>query len=709
MQRPSRPLVHSCLVSLLLIVGCAIAWCGCDGNDAGKNDAGKNSLGKTPANSQPAPGRTLASKGDVKPLETPVRPPIVPKITEGSEWTKAISPWLKTSPWWYTSPEEAAKARYSNRPLGPVFAVQSDDGPKIETVDRLWLWWQDLPRDLVRATMSTRVESNIHPEDYVGPESCKECHAEQYADWSQHPHRWMNTVASEKTVRGTFSGAKISYLGGTGTFYRENDEYRMRTERGKVRRVYRITQTLGSRFFQYYIGHQVSGPKPTLHPIDVVDHVLPFGFWIEENEWVPVVHISDEMPDGKRADPYDGADQDDSFFPYYTCNHCHTTFPLGDMFIRYARLLGRHTNMRLHWRASRYLESNRPDLLNGRPVNDFTDPDAMQLFARMEQMDARRYASSLGITCEACHLGGRSHAEGRMEKPIFLPASRHILYQPFGKLPSAGRSDDNVNWVCARCHTGSRPYYANGVSTWNSTEYTDAMRGGCYSELRCIDCHDPHTATGKKWRRTPAEDDASCLRCHSKTMDSPQAIAAHTHHAPGSEGSRCMNCHMPRLNEGLQDMVRTHTIFSPTDHEMIESNQPNACNMCHADRTIDWTLRYLSQWYDASYSEAKLKEAYPNRDLPVGVSWLKNPEPHVRIVGADSLTRTKAWWATESLLESLNDPFLVNRQFTTRGLEKMMGRKLLDYGYRFYMTPQERRLPIERLRQALSSGPKTPE
>ena len=24
-----------------------------------------------------------------------------------------------------------------------------------------------------------------------------------------------------------------------------------------------------------------------------------------------------------------------------------------------------------------------------------------------------------------------------------------------------------------------------------------------------------------------------------------------------------MNCHMPRINEGLQDVVRTHMIYSP--------------------------------------------------------------------------------------------------------------------------------------------------
>jgi len=40
-----------------------------------------------------------------------------------------------------------------------------------------------------------------------------------------------------------------------------------------------------------------------------------------------------------------------------------------------------------------------------------------------------------------------------------------------------------------------------------------------------------------------------------------------------------MNCHMPKINEGINSLVRTHTIFSPTNPAMIEANRPNACNL----------------------------------------------------------------------------------------------------------------------------------
>ncbi len=46
---------------------------------------------------------------------------------------------------------------------------------------------------------------------------------------------------------------------------------------------------------------------------------------------------------------------------------------------------------------------------------------------------------------------------------------------------------------------------------------------------------------------------------------------------------------------------------------------------------------------------------------------------------------------------------LLNRQFAQVGLERMLGIDLRDFGYRFFMTPPERREPIARLRETLLS------
>ena len=49
----------------------------------------------------------------------------------------------------------------------------------------------------------------------------------------------------------------------------------------------------------------------------------------------------------------------------------------------------------------------------------------------------------------------------------------------------------------------------------------------------------------------------------------------------------------------------------------------------------------------------------------------------------------------------LDDPFLLNRQFTQQGLEDMLSVNLRDFGYRFYMTAAERKEPIGRIRASL--------
>jgi hypothetical protein len=244
---------------------------------------------------------------------------------------------------------------------------------------------------------------------------------------------------------------------------------------------------------------------------------------------------------------------------------------------------------------------------------------------------------------------------------------------------------------------GGRPTFAAGMSTWNSVEYTDAMLGSCYSQLRCIDCHSPHRALGFRWSPSADQDDAVCLKCHEKFRPAAERLA-HTHHPAGSEGARCLSCHMPRINEGLQDVVRTHMIFSPTRADMIHANHPNACNLCHTDRPIDWTLGYLKQWYGRTYDDRQIADHYPDRTRAVGPGWLKSDNPAVRLVAADAMTRVRDMKALPDLLSALDDPYLVNRQFAGMGVQRMLHMRLADFGYRFYLDREQRREPLARLR-----------
>jgi hypothetical protein len=155
---------------------------------------------------------------------------------------------------------------------------------------------------------------------------------------------------------------------------------------------------------------------------------------------------------------------------------------------------------------------------------------------------------------------------------------------------------------------------------------------------------------------------------------------------------------MPRLNEGLSDVVRTHMIYSPTRADMVHAGQPNACNLCHTDRPIDWTLAHFKDWYGKAYDDRKVAAGYPHRADAACLGWLRNPHEPTRLVAAAALTRQKDVKALPALLDMLNDPFLVNRQFTAGGLERMLGIRLADHGYRFYQMRTERREPLTAVR-----------
>jgi len=570
---------------------------------------------------------------------------------------------------------------------------------------RLTNWYTPVPDEIRDGSVKTGTDSNILPKDYAGAETCKKCHEQNYEDWSRHPHGRMNALANESTVLGDFSGnASIEFLGGTVSFYQEQDQYRMKLVRGDIRRVYDVTQTIGSRFQQAYVGKVIDGPERTRNELYTVDHVLPFMYWLDREEWHPFELGRKYVPTEERIDPYTATTVGaEGYQPYANrCSVCHTTYAMGDALIRKRKLLGRVAPVSMDFSATDYMKEVHPELIS-RGLRKYPNASIAGRASLMEMyhMEGPEHAVNLGISCEACHLGARHHAEHESDFPTFLPRSPHLYTRSESANLDFGRTHTNRNWACSQCHTGTRTYYAADMSKVNSSEFDDAMKGSCYSKLDCVDCHNPHQATGTQWSAAPALDDAKCITCHEK-FSSPDSVAAHTHHPAGSSGSRCMDCHMPRIVEGIQDIVRTHMIFSPTHPGMIAENHPNACNQCHVEKPIDWTITHLREWYGTEVSATSISSSYGEPAQPVAVGWLKHDDPAVRLVGADALLRNRATWALDELIGALDDPLMTNRKYAMSGLEDWFDVRLKDFGYRFYQVTDERKLPLERIRKELS-------
>ena len=591
--------------------------------------------------------------------------------------------------------------------------------PEVETT----LWWSDIPRELTESAVDTGTNSNITVADYTGPDACAECHQEKYESWTSHAHRWMNAEAVPENVKGDFSGeASIKYQGGVGTFYREANRYRMKLVRGSTTRIYEIQRTIGARFFQYYTGRLIEGSEAEPERLGQTEHVLPFGYWIDSKEWVPTVHVY------RDTDYYDDARDvftDHEIAPYDTgCSGCHVTRPFGDWLadLSGGKRMSAYSPKSTAFDLVSYLAEEHPDLLPSR--DGATDLDEIQqktLRSYLYEQPFDQHGVGLGISCEACHMGGRAHIAASTKTatklaPHFFPVNPHLHTQADDFAELVDRSDGNSNLICARCHSGGRKPFANGAHTWNSTEFADGVRGFCYTRktgshpdtptLTCITCHDPHEGIGpNKWKLTEKQNSQKCIACHEQ-FNTPEKLTAHTHHGPDSAGSQCMNCHNPKIMEGLQDMVHTHRTFNPTDADMIEANQPNACNLCHLDQPIDWTISHLREWYGEKhrYDDRALIKNYPNRTGPVGLGWLQSTHHSTRLVAAEALAKTSLKTALPALLDVLvEDSNIINRQFTQRRIDEVLGLKLRDLGYQFYHSEDERKATIAKLRPELVS------
>jgi hypothetical protein len=89
--------------------------------------------------------------------------------------------------------------------------------------------------------------------------------------------------------------------------------------------------------------------------------------------------------------------------------------------------------------------------------------------------------------------------------------------------------------------------------------------------------------------------DEMCVQCHPALRESPER---HTRHEAGTEASRCVSCHMPRIMEAVLFQARSHEIDDVPDAEMTErfgaADSPNACLGCHRDRDPAWLRASLA-------------------------------------------------------------------------------------------------------------------
>jgi predicted CXXCH cytochrome family protein len=237
-----------------------------------------------------------------------------------------------------------------------------------------------------------------------------------------------------------------------------------------------------------------------------------------------------------------------------------------------------------------------------------------------------------GINCEMCHGPSRDHVE-RLKggaTPASTTANSPISFR---RLPA-----QRYVAVCAQCHAQSAVHDAQPGGAVNHSESGDPFRTyslelpaafsrkafyrdgryrattfiseafartECFRQgnATCGSCHDPHppNATQNPTSLKFSEDaDAMCVQCHTDLRERPER---HTRHAAGTEASRCVSCHMPRIMEAVLFQARSHEIDDIPDAEMTERfgnvDSPNACSTCHAGRNAEWLRNSLAAFKPA--------------------------------------------------------------------------------------------------------------
>jgi len=282
-----------------------------------------------------------------------------------------------------------------------------------------------------------------------------------------------------------------------------------------------------------------------------------------------------------------------------------------------------------------------------------------------------------GINCETCHGPASEHIRvcreaGDGDPPREL---KIILTKQF----DVAQSND----LCAPCHAKSyvltdrfapgdryfdqfdlvtlesEDYYPDGRDLGENYTMTSWSMSPCNGSGR-LDCMHCHTSSGRF--RQKDDPNTACAPCHEEKVADP---TKHTYHSPGSAGSLCISCHMPKTTFARMER-HDHSMRPPAPAATTAFGSPNACNICHPDHDPEWADALVREWRTRDYQKpllyrAGLIEAARRREwrrLPEMLAWLEQDgrDP----VFAASLIRLLRRCDSDAkkavLLRALNDP-----------------------------------------------------
>lgn len=404
---------------------------------------------------------------------------------------------------------------------------------------------------------------------FVGRDACITCHQDEAAAFTGSDHDKAMDLATDETVLGDFGDATLDHDGMTSRMFRDGKKFMVRTDgpSGELED-FEVKYVFGVYPLQQYMVEFDRTPDMPANEVARLQ-VLRISWDSRDKRWFYLrpPDVADKLlPD----DPlhWTGIAQ-----RWQTmCADCHST------------------NLKRNF-----------------------DPVANQYHTTFSEID---------VSCEACHGPGSLHVELANEKSFFW--DRHHGY---GLAKLKGPDPEPQLQSCAPCHSrrgllddAFKPgdlftdhyqlelmqpstYHADGQIKDEVYVYGSFIQSRMYHKgIRCTDCHDPHSLKLKH------NGNETCTSCHQHSAGKYD-VPSHHHHAVGTPGAMCVNCHMPHTTYMDVDQRRDHSLRVPRPDLSVKLGTPNACSHCHVadqleslggDLKVNFAGKEYSQWLAAA-------------------------------------------------------------------------------------------------------------
>lgn len=498
---------------------------------------------------------------------------------------------------------------------------------------------------------------DLAPVPYVQSETCIRCHPDHHASWKRTFHRTMTQPAGEGSVLGDFSGtAAHTYEGVTSRFYREPDGRYVIETLGPSRAVERfeVVMCVGSRRIQQYVARLGSR-----------HYRLPVAWNIEEKQWF---HLNGGFlhPDG--SDPLAHFSLWDA-----NCIFCHNTKPNPGMDWTTQAFASRVEEMGIaceacHGPGGEHIARNRDPLRRYR--HHLTGRQDPTIWSPLELPKERQVQ-----VCGHCHGQRLPHPRERIEQFLAL-GDPYTPGDDLSEYTAPIRQDSHLEGVDLALR-----FWGDGTPRLTAYEYQGLLMSPDYQkgELTCLSCHSMHGGDPRGMIEPVMRGADACRDCHA---DLVRDGARHARHEPGGTGDDCYACHMPRIAYGLLETHPTHRMQNPDPARAWRHDMPEACTLCHTNRTAAWAAVEMAKQYGKPAPAAAELPGGPAFAVAENVRALLAGDVLQRAVAIEAFARENTYepdpvrrlWAAPFLMEGLRDDYPALRFMAWRALRRLVER-----------------------------------